>query len=115
MVENLLVKSYRGVIYLAQNIIWYFSNKEPREDQLREHLKRVGATPFYLNLYLDSQGVSREAGRFPRLFQTQDSLVDRVVSDCLNLSYFPHNRLFSPQEKREYVALQIAEALKRKD
>jgi hypothetical protein len=103
MATRLLARAYMGVIYTAQEIAWGFEKRDAREDQLRDYLRKLGISTIYLNLYLDREGISREAGRFPELFQTHDSLIDRVASDCLNLSHFPHDRVFTSDEKKSLL------------
>lgn len=106
---GLLAQVYDEFVYLAQDIAWRFSNKPPQLDQLADNLRRLGLSPAYINRYLGKRGVDET---FQRAVETDDSLTRMIMSDALTMSNYPHNRVFSRDEKREYIAERIADRLR---
>lgn len=110
---GLITRIGNGIAYAAGEALWALGRREPSEDQLRDYFRRLELTTVYLNFYLDWAQVPVEVGRFPRLFRTHPHLINIAASGCLEVGKYPNSRLFLPHEKRELIAMNIADVLKR--
>lgn len=85
----------------------------PRVETAREYLATLGVSERYLNRYLRKNEVPKERGRFPRIFEIDDGLVD-VIFQTFNRLYDPSIKvLVQRHERREVVASEIVKYLKR--
>ena len=113
MATNLFKKMYQlyqDLFYIPALLdpTWSFEHENTQLGQLAANLRELGLSPTYIGRHLNEMGINET---FQSVIQ-RDGLADRVVLDTNNLSLYPHNRVFSADEKERYLAEQIAKHLK---
>jgi len=92
--------------------VWNFED-DARLDQLAHNFRTLDLSYGFIERYLRMHGIDKD---FRSLYQNGcDGVIDRAVVGAIHLKGYPQNRIYSPEEKREYVAEQILQYLRQKD
>ena len=111
---NIFTRLYNGVVYTAQDVVWRFKTKNPRECQADYNLRKI-TSPIFINTYLDSHPTAKVDGRLPHILKTHPTLANRIVADVVRISDSsndPLSKILSPDEKREYIAEGVIDCLR---